>query len=109
MTVTVSETGTRLTFIDVAEDSRCRAQANCIWAGRVVVEVKADTPCVGTEMLTLATRRAQAEARDVLAGQSIELRGAARPATTRVRPFHPQTIAQSWWSCFSQAPSAPQQ
>ena len=75
MTVTVSETGTRLTFIDVAEDSRCRAQVNCIWAGRVVVEVKADTPGVGTEMLTLATCCAQAEARDVLAGQSIELRG----------------------------------
>jgi len=61
--------------VDVTEGSRCRAQMNCIWAGRVVLQVKADTPGVGTETLTLATSCAQAEARHVLAGQIIELRG----------------------------------
>ena len=53
---------------------------NCIWAGRVVIEVTADTPGVGTETLTLATCCAQAEARRVLAGQIIELRGVSPDA-----------------------------
>lgn len=39
-TVTMTDTGLRLTFISVTEDSRCPTQVTCVWAGQVIIELE---------------------------------------------------------------------
>ena len=48
--------GTRLTFDNVTEDSRCPADAQCIWAGDGVVAVTLQTPKGPAESRELHTQ-----------------------------------------------------
>ena len=48
--------GTRLTFEKVTEDSRCPADAQCIWAGDGVVAVTLQTPKGPAESRELHTQ-----------------------------------------------------
>jgi hypothetical protein len=72
-TATVVETGTQLTFRTVQEDSRCPAQVNCIWAGRVVVELEAEAPGADPETFVLSTCCTDADKHHVYLGQDIAL------------------------------------
>lgn len=75
----VAETGTQVTFRSVQEDSRCPAQVNCIWAGRVVVEVDAQAPGLDPETFTLSTCCSDSDRHHEYAGQDIELMDVSPP------------------------------
>lgn len=47
----VAENGDKLTFVKLLEDSRCPANAMCIWQGMVSVELKAETSAGDTTFI----------------------------------------------------------
>jgi hypothetical protein len=73
---TIAETGLQLTFTAVTEDSRCPSNVQCIWAGRVVIEVWAQAPNEEGQVLSLSSMETTAS----YAGQAIELRNVSPPA-----------------------------
>lgn len=75
-TQTIQETGLQLTFTAVTEDSRCPPDVQCIWAGRVVIEVWAQAPNEEGQMLSLSTMETMAS----YAGQVISLHNISPPA-----------------------------
>jgi hypothetical protein len=69
--VTIVETGLRVGFLGVPEDSRCPSGVQCVWAGRVTVELEVQAPNAAAETIGLSS-----DARHhVYAGQAIDLRG----------------------------------
>jgi hypothetical protein len=73
-TATVAETGLQVGFQRVLEDSRCPTQVNCVWAGRVTVELQVQAPNEAAETVVLSTCCPAAQtSHHVYAGQSIDL------------------------------------
>lgn len=81
-TAVVGETGLRIRFADVAEDSRCAEDVVCVWAGnaRVVLQIDEGTPS-GREVAVNSTL----DPRSVVVGsyrvRYIDLRPAPRAET----------------------------
>jgi hypothetical protein len=73
-TAIVTETGLQVGFRRVLEDSRCPAQVNCVWAGRVTVELDVQAPNDAPETVVLSTCCPSPQtSHHVYAGQSIDL------------------------------------
>jgi hypothetical protein len=85
--VTVANSGTQLTFRAVNEDSRCPARVNCIWAGRVVIEVDAQSANEPPETFTLSTCCGATD--HVYAGQLFLLQGVGPPPPPPGNPIPP--------------------
>jgi hypothetical protein len=56
---TVADTTLSLVFQQVTDDSRCPADATCVWAGEAVVELEADEGPGGPRALQLSTTAAE--------------------------------------------------
>lgn len=73
-TALIPETGLRVTFQKVLEDSRCPAQVSCVWAGRVTVELEVQVPNQPAETFPLSTCCPAADvSHHVYAAQSVDL------------------------------------
>jgi hypothetical protein len=103
-TAMVAETGLQVTLRAVPEDSRCPAQVNCIWAGRVTVEVEVQAPDEAAETFALSTCcPASVTARHTYAGQSIDL----IDVTPAPPPFGGRVAQQDYRAQLSVAASPP--
>ena len=73
--VFVADTGLRLTFTNVVEDSRCPTDVACVWTGRAVVEMEVQSGTESPQTITFDTNPAPTELRDTItvAGYAIHL------------------------------------
>ncbi len=62
-TAEVKRSGTRVTFRQVREDSRCPSDVTCVWEGDAKVEVVVSRAGVPDETITLSTKAPNNEAR----------------------------------------------
>lgn len=80
-TAVVGETGLRIRFVDVAEDSRCAEDVVCVWAGNARVVLQIDEGTSGREVAVNSTL----DPRSVVVGsyrvRYVDLRPAPRAET----------------------------
>ncbi len=69
----IAETGLQVTLRAVPEDSRCPPDVNCIWAGRVSIELEAQAPGEAAETFTLSTCCGVDASQRSYAGQTTQL------------------------------------
>lgn len=69
--VTAKQSGLRVKFVEVLEDSRCPTDANCIWAGNAKIKVEVTKKGGGKKILELNTNAGSK--RDLFDDWAIEL------------------------------------
>jgi hypothetical protein len=73
--LTLADTQTQVTFVEVLEDSRCPKGTSCIWAGQARVRLKAND---GTQLeMTLPGMQEQTEVSATLGGLTLVCYGLA--------------------------------